>query len=375
MYPDGQNWRLLAQDFLIGDLPHDIDAPSEIGRLGGIIKIGKVVSIIKSGNNAGLLRDIFEIAEKKLASTTGGKFNFGFSSYGKRYFNKKDYGLKLKKHFQSQKISSRFVVSQENTLSSVVVSENKLLKRGVEIVLAGDGDNIIIGETLAVQPFKDLSLRDYGRPVRDDLSGMLPPKLAQIMLNFTGPINDNVTVLDPFCGSGTVLTEALLMGAGQIIGSDISQAAIEASHKNLSWVGEIYKTGSANCRLFTASVEKLSAFIKSDSVDAIVTEPYLGPQRGRISFQAVIKDLESLYSTAIGEFYKIIKTGKRVVMVWPLYYGERPISPNYTGFKIISVVPDELKASPFIKISERNTLVYGRPGQKVYREIVVLMKN
>lgn len=371
----GRDWQLLAQDFLVGELPASFDADQEIRKLGGVIKIGKIVTVIKSGNDRKLLEKIADIADQRLASTTGGKFNFGFSSYGKRYFNKKDYGLKLKKYFQDQEISSRFVVSRENTLSSVVVSQNKLLTRGVEIILAGDGDDILIGETLAVQPFKDLSLRDYGRPARDDLSGMLPPKLAQVMLNLSGKIDENTVIIDPFCGSGTVLTEALLMGCKKIFGSDISAVAIESSRKNLSWVREMYKIEAAEYKLFVKKAEQLSKFIKPESVNAIVTEPYLGPQRGKIEFQAVVRELEELYTIAIQEFYKILKPGGRVVMVWPLYYGERPISPSYEGFEIISVLPTELKNSQFIRISQRNTIVYGRPGQKVYREIIVLERK
>ena len=57
-----------------------------------------------------------------------------------------------------------------------------------------------LGQTLVVQPFKVLSKRDFGRPARDDHSGMLPPKLAQIMINLARR-NDDIstkTILDPF---------------------------------------------------------------------------------------------------------------------------------------------------------------------------------
>jgi hypothetical protein len=38
------------------------------------------------------------------------------------------------------------------------------------------------------------------------------------------------------------------------------------------------------------------------------------------------------------------------------------------------MVPEELKDSQFIKKNSRPTIIYGRTGQKVYREIVVLEK-
>jgi len=370
---DLQEAKLLAADFLVAEVAAELNPDGLIKRLGGIIKIGRVAAVIKSGNDAKLHFVIRELATAKQAQAAEGKFNFGLSCYGKRYFNQKDLGLKLKKYFSDEKISSRFVVSREKTLSSVVVAQNKLLKRGIEIILAGDGDDIIISETLAVQPFKDLSLRDYGRPGRDDLSGMLPPKLAQIMLNLAQAA-DSDAILDPFCGSGTILSEAILLGYRNLFASDISAKAVDDTRKNISWTKELYKVGDFKLKFFVKNVLDLSKFIKGESIDAVVTEPYLGPQRGMISFASVIKNLEELYSAAIAEFLKVLQPGGRAVMVWPMFYGERPLTPDYDGFKILNMVPEALLGNEFIKQTKRETIVYGRPGQKVYREVVVLEK-
>jgi len=251
----------------------------------------------------------------------------------------------------------------------------------MEIVLAEEAEKgkagtgkILIGETLAVQPFKDLSRRDFGRPARDDLSGMLPPKLAQIMINLS-QINDvNAVIIDPFCGSGTVLTEAALLGYKNLFGSDISLKAIEDTRKNLSWTRELYGINDCKIKLAVKNAVDLSKFIKAEYADAIITEPFLGPQRGMINFNSVMNNLEELYSRALREFRKVLKPGGRVVMIWPLFYGQRPIAPSYEGFKILDMVPEELRNSRFIKKNNRPTIIYGRPGQKVYREVVVLKK-
>lgn len=369
-----KNPELLAVDFLVAENDQEIQSENLIKRLGGIIKIGKIEAEIKSGDDLQLLNIIKDLSGKKQAVSGGGKFNFGLSDYGQRNFNKKYFGLKLKKYFAAEKISSRFVISQEKTLSSVVVTQNRLLSRGIEIVLASAGDNIFIGQTLAVQPFKDLSLRDYGRPARDDLSGMLPPKLAQIMINLAQVMPEKAVVIDPFCGSGTILSEAVVLGYKNLFGSDVSVKAVEDTRKNISWLKELYKISDFKLKLFVKKVEVLSKFIKGESVDAVITEPYLGPQRGRLEFKMIIQNLESLYSQALKEFKTVVKPGGRVVMVWPLYYGQRPMSPNYTGFKIINMIPVDLRFSKFIKKNQRDTIIYGRPGQKVYREIVILEK-
>lgn len=371
------SYLLACSDLLIVSSETEINPVALIKRLGGIIKIGVIKYELKSGSkHEDLLLKTSELAIAKQKSAGEGKFNFGFSDYGQKYFNKKDLGLKLKKYFSEHKISSRFVVSQEKNLSSVVVEQNKLLKRGVEIILTESGGVTFIGETLAVQPFKDLSRRDYGRPARDDQSGMIPPKLAQVLINLAQITKNDDLIVDPFCGSGTILSESILLGYKNIFGSDISIVAVENTKKNISWTKELYGLKDIKMKFLVKNVVDVSKFIKSESVDAIITEPYLGPQRGRIEFEAVIKDLEVLYTKALQEFYKILKSRGRIAMVWPVFYGDRPIYPNIDNFKVLSALPTELMQNQFVKnfLSERNTIIYGRSGQKVFREIILLEK-
>ncbi len=366
---------LLASDFLIWETNTEINADTLMKRLGGVIKIGEIKEELKDGNDEKLISVLRDLAKIKKYQSKEGKFNFGISNYGKFQFNKQNLGLKLKKYFSDEKISSRFVISRETTLSSVVITQNKLIARGIEFVLIKDGQNILIGETLSVQPFKDLSLRDYGRPARDDESGMIPPKLAQIMINLAQVRNFDDVIVDPFCGSGTILSEAMLAGYKHLFGSDISPRAIDDTYKNISWTRELYKIKDVNIKVLVKNVLNLSKFIKAGSAEAIITEPFLGPQRGMIDFKLVARNLEDLYSSAIREFKTVLKPKGRVIMIWPMFYGQRPITPKYDGFKILNMIPEDLRQSEFIKKHNRETIVYGRPGQKVYREIVVLEKE
>jgi len=368
--------KLLAPDFLLADLDLEFNAETLINRLGGTIKIGVIRDQVEINNNPDLVKAVIKLATKKQAGVSEGKFNFGYSCYGQNNFNKKDLGIKVKNNFNEHKISSRFVVSQEKTLSSVVITQNKLLTRGIEIVLVNDNEDkkALIGETLSTQPFKDLSRRDFGRPARDDLSGMLPPKIALIMINLAQLKDMNSVIVDPFCGSGTVISEALLLGYNNLFASDISIKAIEDTRSNVSWVKELYKIKDFKLKLLVKNVTGLSKFIKSNYVDAVITEPYLGPQRGLLNFKIINKNLEDLYTTAISEFHKVLRGGGRVVMIWPSFYGQRPITPVYRGFKIIDMLPTNLAEGPFVNKNARPTIIYGRPGQKVFREIVVLEK-
>lgn len=370
-----KNSRLLAADFLLWETDLNINLERLMSLLGGTIKIGLIKKELSWSGEDKLEPVIQDLISVKRASLGEGKFSFGFSDYGKYQFKKNPLGLNLKKHLQAEGISTRFVTSREKTLSSVVVEQNKLLRRGSEFVLIKDGEKVFIGETLAVQPFKDLSRRDYGRPARDDKSGMLPPKLAQIMINLAQIENMDAPIVDPFCGSGTILSEAMLAGYKNLFGSDLSPKAVDDTYKNISWIKELYKLEGVKNKLVVKNVVNLSKFIKADYAEAVITEPFLGPQRGQINFQSVIADLENLYTEAIRQFRIILKPGGRVVMIWPLFYGHKPIKPEYVGFKIINMIPDELANSEFIKKNQRPTIIYGRPGQKVYREIVVLEKE
>ncbi|MBI2459694.1 MAG: hypothetical protein HYV53_04055 [Parcubacteria group bacterium] len=144
-----------------------------IKKIGGVIKFGLIYNELTSLAAKDILKSaaIFAKPEKVQA-----KFNFGVSHYGKSKINTKTIAMEFKKLLKQTNINSRWVISREPALSSVVVEQNRLVgDRGVEIVMIEFNKKLFLGKTLAVQPFKELSFRDYGRPARDDRSGMLPP--------------------------------------------------------------------------------------------------------------------------------------------------------------------------------------------------------
>ncbi len=402
------------QQTLILDLAEKIDARRQIAILGGTIKIGKIFNQLEGVNLAKIISAVSDEIDK---NKIRGKFKFGLSFYGKGKINLRKLGMELKNNLKDSGIISRWVTCRgesrfAQSLSSVVVEQNKLTDKGLEVVLIKADNKLLIGKTLAVQPFKQLSFRDYGRPARDDYSGMLPPKLAQIMINLALPhptpslisplprgrkeAGVNEVILDPFCGSGTILTEALLMGYKNLIGSDISAKAMADTKQNMEWIVTNYKLSRfarsgearqiipqmrdpakavANYKLFNINVLQISKHIKPISVDAIITEPYLGPQRGKINFHNLIPELEKLYSISLKEFAKVLKPDGRVVMIWPIFHSGNQLinlSPDLNNLKIINPIPLTLKNNPIIKLTARGTIIYGRPRQKVWREIVIL---
>jgi tRNA G10 N-methylase Trm11 len=350
--------------FLIFETDQEITFWNEFG---GSIKFGQIIGEVK--DISGLSANIFipHLDKEK-------KNFFGISFY--RTTSKRPdifkLGMTLKRDFEKSDIKIRLVTSKEETLSSVVVKTNKLLTRGLEAVILDAGEKLFIGKTLAVQEFSDYEFRDYGRPGRDTLSGMIPPKLAKMMLNISGAPKDAI-ILDPFCGSGTIITEAAILGYKNLTGTDISEKAIEDTNKNIEWVKNEYRRPETTYIIKQSDVHGIAKIITPNSIDAIITEPYLGPplhgNEREDTIQKNITELSELYSAAFSELYKVAKKSAIMVIVIPFvnireqkYY----IKFEPRGWREEKIISGGKEVSP---------LIWSRPDQKVIREIRIYRKN
>jgi tRNA G10 N-methylase Trm11 len=164
----------------------------------------------------------------------------------------------------------------------------------------------------------------------------------------------------------------------------LSSKAVADSNTNLNWLKETTKL-NFDVKLWQNDVKTISQKIELESIDLIVTEPFLGPpQTGNETPQMITKireDLADLYSKALSEFQKILKKGGVVCMIWPIFTsGEKqqflPIYDQLTknNFKIIKTLTSEDKKNLSLEDTERGELVYKREGQKVLREIVLFRK-
>jgi len=132
--------------------------------------------------------------------------------------------------------------------------------------------------------------------------GMLPPKLAQIMVNLTG--SDGI-IWDPFCGGGVLVMEGLLMGH-PMLGSDINEKTLEGAKKNISWLKKEFDV-RAVADLF---VNDAAGSLPDKKFDAIACEGYLGPPQNTLKSKRelinVIKELTKLYQS----FFDSLKADK-----------------------------------------------------------------
>lgn len=298
--------------------------------------------------------------------------DIGISYYN---FNKNLFShlIKLKKELKQNNLSKRFVINNEGQpLNAATINQNRLLEKGVEIVLIKNNREIIIGQTIAYQNIDSYTKRDYGKPKPDPISGMLPPKLAQIMLNL-GHTQANQTIYDPFCGSGVILQEALLRNIS-IIGSDISQIAVNNTIANLKWLNQTFKLSQANFRpnleksIFCADATKQ---ILDKAVDAIITEPFLGPPlKTQITPADAISKIESLlplYRNFLINSTNNLKKSGFLVMVLPVF---QTLSQT-VAIDLTRLLDQNLQKNYNIIHSD---LIYSQPNQRINRQLLVLQK-
>ncbi len=128
--------------------------------------------------------------------------------------------------------------------------------------------------------------------------GVILPRFARALINMTG-VNEKEILLDPMCGTGTVLIEAGLMG--------IEFAGVEA-------FSNIAKGCAVNMKYFNLPINVICGDarklpFKDETIHAIVTDfPYLQSSRS-------YGELIELYVDSIREFHRVLKRGRRAVII------------------------------------------------------------
>ncbi len=339
--------------------PLDIDYL--IKTLGGTVKIAqtagefsveKFISYLKSGN------------ESK-------KTIFGISGYGVDFNQINEWNKQIKDELEKSGLKARFILPKrgETSLSSVVVKKQNVL----EVMVIKEKEALIYGQTMGIQDFEDWGKRDFQRPAPNPHQGMLPPKVARMMVNlgssnFLAP-SFNYTLLDPFCGVGTILAEGMMLG-GDIEGSDQSEEAVEKTGKNLEWLRKNYQVSGSKIHLFKADATHISEALPPDSIDALVTEPYLGPMEmtgAKIKkIDNIVLGLEKLYLGCLRDWRKVLKTGAKIVIALPSFkINQREVFVKKT-LDTCENLGYTLLAGPY---------QYGRPQAVVTRNIYILEKN
>jgi hypothetical protein len=326
----------------------------------------------------GSLKLAAEIADNSpldfLQNLPEGKITLGVSDYSSHSSARKAQGeaLKLKKILTRHGRSVRVVENKLPALSTATSLHNGLgggKSNKVELIL----NNGTWWRVIGVQDIDAYAKRDQVRPARDAKVGMLPPKLAQILINLCGELPEKARILDPFCGTGVVLQEAMLMGYS-VYGTDLNPRMIEYSQKNLDWLQKgLLSSNAPEKDLIRLSQGDATNFVWEQPIDAVACEGYLGQPMSQPPVEIKLKgekqECSAIMLVFLKNLAKQIKPGTPVVVAMPAWL--RP-DGSYSRMNLV----DEIEDMGYnVSSNSRRGLLYHREGQIVARDIIILRKK
>ncbi|MBR2587201.1 hypothetical protein IKE71_02385 [Candidatus Saccharibacteria bacterium] len=365
----------------------------DINRFGGVLKFAEE---LPEGSNC--LID-------SLANLPEGKITLGVSDFRHNATARtaQSEALKLKKILARRGRSIRVLENKTAVLSTATSHHNQLSekKNHLEILLTDFGTFNLIG----VQNITAYKNRDQARPARDAKVGMLPPKLAQILINLCGYLPEGSRLLDPFCGTGVVLQEAALLGYIPF-GSDLNSRMVEYTEKNLDWLAhnthhkDEFEADYFLDRVRSGEIYEGDAttfnWLQRFAIDAVASEVFLGQPMSQPPADIKLKQEKLRCKEIILGFLKNLAPqigreglgmpepspeleaegrgweGTPVVLAVPAW-----LRPNgtYSRLNILDEVEKlGYNVKKFINVGPEDLLYY-REGQIVARDIIVLRKK
>jgi tRNA G10 N-methylase Trm11 len=352
----------------------------EARNLGSVIKVGKVSAIISYSNWQSLENTIYEAMSEELTTKTSRKINFGISVYGisVKPADVTALGIKIKRKLQKKNLAPRLVQSSNGRLSTAQIINNKLDGRsGIEVVVYGFGPKVLIGTTTYEQDISGYTARDQARPKRDAFVGMLPPKLAQTIINLASgkqrdQDKDSLMLLDPFCGTGVVLQEALLMGYS-VYGSDISSKMVDYSIENIAWLKQ--KHPRRTNQYTRIELGDATTHTWEKEISLVACETYLGspismmPNQEKL--QKLLEETNVLHKKMLQNLAGQIKPGTRLCLAVPAWRVKNGFASLPTLDLLAKIGYNRID----FKLASQADLIYIRDNQFVGRELVVLEKS
>lgn len=368
----GNNVSVLYDNAALVDIPL-----IDISQLGGTLKAGKVIAEIDATDWQKVSQKIVRYYSDTWSSVSG-KITLGVSAYNFPVSGREvqKTGIVLKGRLKNRDGSLRLIPNSEASLSSATSHHNKLglSDNKIELlVVKSNAGKTYLAESIGAQNITAYAKRDQERPKRDAFVGMLPPKLAQIIVNLAVGENQDRSqvILDPFCGTGVVLQEAALMGYG-VYGTDLSEKMIRYSRDNLNWLEDTHHT-SVDWYLHEGDATKTSW---RAPINAVACESYLGQPFSAPPSAAKLEEVKQNCNRIISEFLSNIssqvESGTGLCVAVPAW---RSRDGSFTHLPLIETVGKlGYKRHEFKNVSQ-NDLLYYREDQVVARELLVLVKS
>lgn len=356
---------------------------SLLANLGGTTRIASLLRTLSATPTA---EDVLEALAPLPA-----KMTIGFSNLTSQNIDLKKLGIEVKKSAKKQTTRVKFITpsGRSQQLNAAQVLFNSLYKQPhAEVTFVEDGDQILVTRTIQMQDISRYELRDTLRPARDPRVGMLPPKLAQIMVNIaiSHSPKEELAILDPFCGSGTLLQEAWLMDI-QSVGSDASSNMIAASGENLAWIFDKFSPKeSLQPELVEHDARQPFPETWSKTFSTIATEPFLGTPQSTPLPMAKLDEWQApliqLYIKTFEMLHPVLMDNGIILFLFPaVKTQEKGFTPlpsslfdeiEKCGYSMVELAPESLRSH--VSLTDRGTYLYARPDALVAREFTLWKK-
>lgn len=363
-------------------------------RLGGSVKFCKILTTLGTTKWSEIEKFLTQVSPGQSQQMPEGKMRLGLSVIGLDIGLKQleASGLTLKKVIKKTGRNVRLVPNKSPELNTAQILHNQLTgPTGWDLIFIRDEQKTIIAQTVKVQDIEAYTKRDRERPMRDAKVGMLPPKLAQIIINLAAgrlpedklqnicdipegqPVPRRIldkTVLDPFCGTGVILQEALLDGY-DAYGTDLEQRMIDYSERNIEWLNAAYELG-AKPRLEAGDATNH----QWSQPDLIASETYLGRPFTSMPSPEILEQTVSDCNLIIKKFLRNIhdqlEPGTRLCLAVPAW---QTTSGQFKKLPLIDQISDLGYNRVSFEHAGDDRLTYYRPDQIVARQLIVITRK
>ena len=225
------------------------------------------------------------------------------------------------------------------------------------------------GEVWIVDYYQNIPLYEYidfNKPVRSMNIGMMPSKLAHLLLNLSTAFEDNKTVYDPFAGLWTTIMIANYFQYNTIW-SDLNITPCKQNWK--AWIKTPYYNENAKSILCKQDITKDFKNKVVNFATNVVSEWFLWPVVGKYLNKKEAENLEKsfqdIYIKWIENLIKLPKL-ENIVITFPAYF------LRDKTFHTFENTFDILKKN-WLKLEILDD-IYHRKWQKVWRQIVIITK-
>jgi tRNA G10 N-methylase Trm11 len=265
--------------------------------LGGTISIGEVLA---SGQNI-----LKELDKQPLYSVEGNKLNYVLFNFDGNNFD--DIKLYLKRRFKEERLKA----TEKKLTGNIKLQSGEFVPK-VSSNLINEQFFVFknnFGRIIETTNPDEIEKRDMEKPIRRaELS--ISPRLAKILINLSR-VKDKEILLDPFCGIGVILQEALLQNI-KVIGIDKDKNAIHNARLNLKW----FNFNEDNYKLINGD----SSIIRIQETNGVATEPELGELQKKVPSPEKAKEIVNEFENLMIKVLKNIKqyVNGRIVFTAPL---------------------------------------------------------